>query len=363
MKRALLFALSLVLCTGASAQRLDPMANLKAYAARVLPRCPGGVLTMEPVEGGPRNFTAYVVTLRSSDKYCGSQKYLLHSPKSQQVVIGSVIPLPNDGRPAAVRITDQSTQMLGKAVKATVAPFPLGDGLKAVSIVRDTPYGPFNYQAFVDASEQFLIVGQRGTLGADPAKVLRDALGASKAAHRGTGKVEILELSDFQCPTCAHAHEKIEPIIRRNLGKLSYTRIDLPLFEHHEWALPAALAARAILQTAPGKYWKFVDDTFKNQEAIGKRKFDDVLKEWLEDNDVPAAPVLKIYNSAAERKAILDQVSNAFSLGIASTPTYIINGQIMGFGPDGSFTIEAINKALAAATPVKKASTSAKKKK
>ena len=79
MKRALLLALSLLVPTAAFAQRLDPTANLKAYADRVLPRCPGGVLTIEPVEGGggPRNFVPYVATLRSSDKYCGSQKYLL----------------------------------------------------------------------------------------------------------------------------------------------------------------------------------------------------------------------------------------------------------------------------------------------
>ena len=43
---------------------------------------------------------------------------------------------------------------------------------------------------------------------------------------------------------------------------------------------------------------------------------------------------------------LLDQVSRAFSVGIASTPTYIVNGQIMGFGPEGKFTEKAIKDAL-----------------
>jgi protein-disulfide isomerase len=365
MKRAL-FAVSLLVCSvAAHAQRIDSTAPLKNYAAKVLPRCPGGELTLEPVEGGPVNFTTYVVQVRSTDQYCGSQKYLLHSTKTQQIVIGSVVPLPPDNRPVAARIIEQGSKMLEKQVKATVAPFPLPDGLKAVSITRETPFGPFAYQGFVDQSEKFLIVGSRGSLTAEPAKAMRETLGAANAARRGTAnaKVEILELSDFQCPTCARAHEKLEPIIASNLGKLNYVRIDLPLFEHHEWALQAAMGARAIQRVAPAKYWAYVDNIFKNQEEIGKRKFDDVLREYLDDNDIDRAAVEKIYNSKTERQALLDQVSRAFAIGIASTPTFIVNGQIMGFGPDGAYTIEQIQKALGAAPKAAKAPAKAAKKK
>ena len=357
MKRALL-AVTLLLCSTAQAQRLvDPTASLRDYAAKVLPRCPGGILTVEPVDGGPTNFRTFAATLKSTDQYCGSQKYMLYSPKSNQVVIGSVIPVPNDGRAANIRIAETSSKMLGKQMKVTIAPFPLQDGLKAVSISRDTEYGPFSYNGYTDQSEQFLIVGFRGNLNTDPAKSLREMLGTTSAAKRGTGKVEILELSDFQCPTCARAHEKIEPIVKQNLGKMSYVRLDLPLFEHHEWSIPAAMGARAIQQVAPTKYWQYVDYVFKNQESIGARKnFDAVMKDWAADNDLDWASIQKIYGSKAERQALLEQVSRAFSLGIASTPTFIVNGQIMGFGPEGSFTIDAIRQAVgaAASAPAKK---------
>ncbi|HEU4889072.1 MAG TPA: thioredoxin domain-containing protein, partial [Thermoanaerobaculia bacterium] len=208
---------------------------------------------------------------------------------------------------------------------------------------------------FIDQSEQFLIVGFRGALNTDPAKTLRETLGSAGGAKRGTGKVEILELSDFQCPTCANAHEKLEPFIQKNLGKMNYVRIDLPLFEHHEWAVPAAMGARAIQRVAPAKYWQYVDYVFKNQETIGKRKFDDVFKEFAGDHDLDYAALNKIYASRTERQALLDQVSRAFAAGIASTPTFIVNGQIMGFGPDGAFTIDSIKSALGAAAPAKKA--------
>jgi protein-disulfide isomerase len=358
MKRALL-AFTLLTAVAAQAQSRDPYATLKNYAAKVLPRCPGGTLTIEPVNSaGPANFNAYVATLRSSDQYCGTQKYILTSTKSQQVVVGSVIPLPNDARPIQTRVTEEASRLLGKPVTAAIAPFPLADGLRAVAINRATPFGQFAYNGFIDASNQYLIVGFRGSLASEPATTLRETLGAATAMRRGNAKskVEILEISDFQCPTCARAHKTIEPLIQQNLAKMNYVRIDLPLFEHHEWSLQAAMGARALQKVAPAKYWSYVDYVFTNQEEIGKRKIDDVIKDWMEDNDVDWTAIAKIYNSKTERQALLDQVSRAFALGVAATPTFVVNGQIMGFGPDGTFTIDAIKSAVGIPT-----STAAKK--
>jgi protein-disulfide isomerase len=352
MKKTILTLATLLLCSTAFAQgkiAADSTAALRNYAAKMLPRCPGGTLTLEPInEQGPAGFRAYAATLRSSDQYCGTQKFLLHSPKSGQVLMGSVIPLPADARPAVQRISATASELLKKQLTASIAPFPLPDGIKAVRMTRDTEYGPFAYNGFLDASERFLIVGTRGSLQNDPAKALRDAIGIANGVRRGNAKakVEIIELSDFQCPTCARAHEKVEPIIQKNLSKLNYIRIDLPLFEHHEWALPATLAARAIQRVAPNKYWSYVDTVFKNQEQITKQTFPKWFANWLEDNDVDAMAITKITNSKAERTAVLEQVSRAFDLGVNSTPTFIVNGQIMGFGPEGSFTVDAIKNAI-----------------
>src|SRR5687768_7689774 len=360
MKRALVFPIAFLLCsTALQAQSRDPYAHIRNYASRVLPKCPAGVLTIEPVAANVKNFNVFAVTVRSSDQYCGTQKYLLYSPTTQQILIGTIIELPSNGKPANVRIAEEASRLLKKEMTATVAPFPLPDGLKAVSISRPTPYGPFAYGGFLDAAEKLLIIGWRGSLKTDPTETLRQALQTETAVRRGKkgAKVQVIEISDFQCPTCAHAHEKIEPIIKKGLANLDYIRIDLPLFEHHEWAIPAAAAARAIQKVAPAKYWTYVDYVFKNQEAIGKQPFDKVIQEFAEDHDISWAAIKPIYNSKAERQALLEQVSRAFSLGIASTPTFIVNGQLMGFGPSGEFTMDAIRSALgvkATTTPATK---------
>src|SRR5687767_10839275 len=113
MKRALVLSTAFLLCTaGLQAQSKDPHAPLRNYAARVLPKCPGGVLTLEPLAVNIRNFNAFSVTVRSSDQYCGTQKYLLYSPTTQQVLIGSVIPIPASGKPSNVRVAEEAGKLM-----------------------------------------------------------------------------------------------------------------------------------------------------------------------------------------------------------------------------------------------------------
>lgn len=349
IKKAILPALlvfsSMPLCAAPSGTDV-----LKSYVTKALAKCPEQKITLEPItHPGPLGFVVYIVTQTSSDTTCGKQTYVLFSPTTNQVITGTVFALPLDNRGVDVRVADTVSGFLKTNVIASVGAFPLPDGLHAVTLTKETSWGPFAYHGFVDASQRFLIVGVRGSLMVDPAITLTQSLGTENAVRRGNAKarVKIIELSDFQCPTCARAHKDVEPLIARNLEKIDYARMDLPLFEHHPWSIPAALGARAIEKVAPSKYWSYVNFVFGNQEAIDKSgSFDKTLQNFCEDHDIDWKRVEKIYRSPAERSDLLEQVSRAFDTGVNSTPTYIVNGQIMGFGPNGSFTIAAIKSAL-----------------
>jgi protein-disulfide isomerase len=349
IRKALFAALAAVLTTSAFAAPTTAAA-LKAYVAKTLPGCPDSKIDIVPVQQpGPVGFQAFTVTHTSSDTSCGRKAYLLYSPPSGQLILGSIFPLPFDDRAAEVRVAETTSQILKKNFIASVAPFPLPDGLRAVSMTKQTEWGPFSYHGFLDASQRFLIVGNRGNLFTEPGSTLLESLGMENAVRRGNAKskVQIIELSDFQCPTCARAHKDVEPLIARNLNKINYARFDLPLYEHHEWAMPAALGARAIQKLAPAQYWTYVDFVFKNQESIGKMpSFDKVLQNFAEDHDIDWKRLEKIYRAPEERTALLEQLSRAFDAGISSTPTYIVNGQILGYGPSGKTTIAAIRRAL-----------------
>jgi protein-disulfide isomerase len=325
-------------------------AALEAYARKAMIRCPESRLTFTPITDRalPANFVAYDVSMTGKDPSCTAKKQLLFSAASGQILLGNVIPLPNDPRPLTKRLSDYSSQLLKREINASVMPFPLPDGLKLATLTKQTEYGPFSYHGYVDASEQFLILGFRGTLRDDPGKTLFYSLGGAEAVRRGNpkAKVEIIELSDFECPGCGQAHKTIWPVIEKNLSKINFARLDLPLFEHHTWALPAALGARAIQRVAPAKYWTYVDFMFGNQEAIGKQPFDQVIRNFCEDHDIDWARVEAIYHSPAEQQALLQQVERAFDNNINSTPTFILNGQALAFGPEGKFVIDAIKAAV-----------------
>jgi protein-disulfide isomerase len=343
---AALLALASVPLTAAPAN----VDALRGYLAKALPKCPDSKITVEPIShAGPTGFIPFTVTQTSSDTTCGGQKVALYSPSSNQVIVGTVFALSPDDRSADVRVAEMASDVLKQKVTATIGGFPLPDGLRPLSLTKETPWGPFSYHGYIDSGQRFLIVGSRGNLFVDPGTTLTELLGAQNAVRRGNPKapIKIIELSDFECPTCAKAHKQVEPLIAKNLKKIDYKRLDLPLFEHHQWALPAAAGARAIEKVAPAKYWTYVNFVFENQEAIDKAgSFDKTLQNFCEDHDIDWKKVEKIYRSPTDRGVILEQVSRAFDTGVNSTPTYIINGQIMGFGPSGAYTIAAIKQAL-----------------
>lgn len=338
------------------------LAALQAYATKALAKCPDAKLTLQPVnQVGPQGFIPFELTQTSSDQQCGRHTFLLFSPATSQVLIGNVVGLPVDNRTAEARVADALGQMMKEPLAVSIASMPLPDGLHAVTMTKQTAFGPFGYHGYIDATGQFLIVGSRGSLAIDPGQTLLESIALQNAVRRGNpkAKVKIVEISDFECPTCGRAHKEVEPIIEKNLSKVDYYRLDLPLFEHHEWALPAALGARAIEKVAPAKYWDYVNFVFGNQEEIGKQKvFDTVLKNFCEDHDIDWSKVEKVYRSPSERASMMDQVSRAFDVGVNSTPTYIINGQMIGYGPNGSFTLSTIRNVLGlppAAPPKKSA--------
>jgi protein-disulfide isomerase len=347
MKKVLLAITLALLPLSASAAGID-VAAIRDYTLKALEECPGPKLDLKPVlNGGPAGFIMYEATLTSADKDCGRHVYVLVSPVTRQVLLGTVFPL-GPGESLNARVAALAGELLQSQIHVTGGGFPMPDGLHAVSMVKDTKFGPFSYHGFVDSTGSFLIVGSLGNLNTDPGTSLRSALKVDEAVQRGNKKapVDIIELSDFQCPTCGRAHKTIEPIIEKNLSKVNYHRIDLPLFEHHEWSLPAALGARAVQKVAPAQYWKYVNFIFENQESIGKTDFDTVLKDFCSDHDVDWTKVQAIYKSPTERTALMEQISRAFDNGINSTPTYIINGHMIGYGPEGTYTIGQIKKAL-----------------
>ncbi|HVT43296.1 MAG TPA: thioredoxin domain-containing protein [Thermoanaerobaculia bacterium] len=342
------FLLLLAMATSlGSAEVTDP--TLVRYITRTLPNCPANKVRIETFAGvAPKGFTTYKVTHTSADPACGRVAAVFVSPGTGQVLLSDVFTLPFDPRPLETRLAELSQSLLKFPVTTTIDSSPLPDDLWRVRVRKQTEHGPFHYHGYLDGSRRFFLVGRRGKLSVDPGTSLLEALGARNAVTRGTkgAPLQILELSDFQCPTCKRAHEALEPVIQQNLSRIAYSRLDLPLFEHHDWSMSASLGARAIQRVAPAKYWDYVDFIFENQALIKRDNVESIIRGFCEDRDISWTKVRAIYSSPEEKRKLLDQVERAFDNGVNGTPTFIVNGQFVHYGTDGEYLKRVIHSHL-----------------
>jgi len=364
MKKLLSLGVFLFAAHSFAAEFKDPL--LLNYAKRSLMVCPDETVRLEKVEErGPANFNVYRTLLTSPDARCKATVYLLTSPSSGQVLMSDIFVLPEDARPLEARLTDLTGRLLNKSVRAHVLPEVYPDGIRKIEIMTDTAYGPFAYHAWLDASNQFMLSGKRGSLSTDPGKTYLAAVGVEHAAPlTRTGLVDVVELSDLQCPTCKVAHEKMTEFLKKNGKNIRYSRLDLPIFDHHDYAIEAAMGARAIQKVAPQHYWSYVDFMFKNQEEITAKNFAETFRNFLSDHDIDPKKIEPAFKSKSDREELLRQISRAYDNGIYATPTFIVNGQNIFYGSQADFVFQYISALLpkSAGKPAPKAPPKTKKK-
>lgn len=172
--------------------------------------------------------------------------------------------------------------------------------------------------------------------------------GDSRAAGDVDAPVTLVMFSDYQCPYCATWNEETLPTMMEYVaeGDLRIEMRDLAVFgEESERAARAAYAAG--LQD---KYWEFHDAMFEGGEHPAKSELDD-------DSLVAAAKDLGLdpvkfkgdLNSVDAHEEFEANAQEGSSLGVASTPTFVIGGKpLVGAQPTKEF-VSAVDDALAEA--------------
>ena len=154
-------------------------------------------------------------------------------------------------------------------------------------------------------------------------------------------KVNIIEYASMTCSHCATFHEKTFPELKKkwiDTGKVRFTLREFPLD-------PLATAGFMLARCAGGdKYYPIVDLLFSQQ------------KNWAFSNK-PVEALLSLVKQAGfsqesfeaclKNQQIYDAVNAvrdraAQKLGVSSTPTFFINGQVQR----GAMTVEELDKIL-----------------
>lgn len=153
--------------------------------------------------------------------------------------------------------------------------------------------------------------------------------------------VTIVEFSDFQCPFCSRAAETVTQLKKKYSGKvrIAFKQFPLPM---HKDARPAAEASMCVHEQSPDKFWKFHDLAFKGQDKLDAASLDGMAKNSGAD--------MTKFKACVEAKKFAQMVDQTIQygekIGVRSTPTFFINGQMLaGALPIDQFS-EVVDEAL-----------------
>jgi protein-disulfide isomerase len=158
--------------------------------------------------------------------------------------------------------------------------------------------------------------------------------------------ITIIEYASLSCPHCAHFENEVLPAIQKqwiDTGKAKLVMRDFPLDRE---ALAAEVLARCM---PPDRYYPLVKAMFADQpEWVPVPDWQNSLQRIAKFAGIGSDQ----FNACLANKGLENQVAASRlvasqQLGVDATPTFFINGKKF----DGAPTLEAFNKALAAAVP------------
>lgn len=145
-----------------------------------------------------------------------------------------------------------------------------------------------------------------------------------------TASVTVEEFADFQCGSCAATHPVLKEIQSTYGSKIRFIFREFPL-SGHDKAYDAAVAAEAA--GMQGKFWAMQDQLFSNQAAWSAPSAN-AKQMWSEYAQKIGLDVQQWQNdvSGLSAKSRVDQdMQRAKALGVSSTPSIYVNGQLVPF--------------------------------
>lgn len=174
---------------------------------------------------------------------------------------------------------------------------------------------------------------------ARPARPERMTINARPFKGIDAAKVVVVEFSDYQCPFCGRFYRDTLPLIDKEYiqtGKIKYIFNNLPLDDLHPVAFKAAEAVECAGEQ--GKFWDLHGRFFAEQSLLAGG-----------DMSAPAKAVglnmpqfEKCLSSGKTGSVVRAGVEQAESLGIQSTPSFVIGTIETGKAGDNSVKIVGV---------------------
>lgn len=167
-------------------------------------------------------------------------------------------------------------------------------------------------------------------LGSQPAALAKKGakipVGDDPSMKEGSPGLVLVEVSDFQCPYCAMGAREVIPQVYEKFvrpGKVELIYLDFPL-QMHSNAFKAAEAASCAGDQ--GKFWDMHHLLFENYRTLAP----DRLPGFAAEVGLDAAAFQQCLSGGKKAGGIREDMRTAQTLGINSTPAYVIGRRLPG---------------------------------
>ncbi|MDA8793371.1 DsbA family protein [Bacteriovoracaceae bacterium] len=152
-----------------------------------------------------------------------------------------------------------------------------------------------------------------------------------------SAKVTIVEYSDFQCPYCAKGSEIMAQLKKKYKGKIKIAFKNFPLPFHNQ-AKQAAVGAMCAFDQSSELFWKMHDQLFKDQSKLDSSS----LKATAKSLGLKSEKFNECLDGNKFMQRIDQDIAEGKKLGIKSTPTFFVNGQLVA----GALPVEEFSKLI-----------------
>lgn len=173
-------------------------------------------------------------------------------------------------------------------------------------------------------------------------------LTADPFAGLETATVVVKEYADFQCPACAGVYPVVKDLIEEYGDRVKFVYNDFPL-PQHEHSRTSAVGAQCAFEQ--GKFYDFHDSLFENQKVwapLDADEAEDTFRGYAEEIGLDMTAFETCVSGEAAPAAVNEDMAEAKSLGVNSTPTFFVNDKRIVGAPFSSTLRKAIDEALGA---------------
>ena len=322
-----------------------------AFVQQFLPNCEEAPkMDTKPFTTGiGQGMTARLVSLESGDPWCAG--LWLEVTRGRLGYVGQPWILAGYEGTVAEKIRQFAWERMKETANATVGTKPDQFGLTPVQVSLTTEYGRIPLEGVVDSSGEAFYPG--GFISRDASvldqrmQMIQPLLGSAPAKTSKQTRVELVEFSDFQCPSCRHASEWLEPLLADYGDRITYRRVDFPLMSAHPWAFPAALYGRAIHRQDPDKFWLFKKEIFGNQDKLSIFSLEDFATGFVEEQGLDLSRFQRDIASQELRDELLRGIAIGMMAEVNGTPTFWVNGKPVAVGAEGAHLREILDLEIA----------------